>query len=314
MNVGILIYPGFAIFEFSCALELFALPRPELSQSQWYNTKIVAWESGPYDTLCGIKVECVPINRLEEFDLLVVPSWNTANSAIPETFCDELVRYQERGGRIISFCSGAFLLAQAGLLENRQATTHWRYAQTFKERFPNVHYMDDVLYVYDGTIGCSAGSAAGLDLGIEVIRRDFGHDVANTVARRLVLPAHRQGGQKQYIENPVQKTPDVFSSTLDWAAKNIELGLSVDMLADKSLMSRRSFDRKFREKLNMSPKQWLIIQQVDAAKRLLESSTDTIDTVALKSGFENAVTLRHHFKRLLNISPTHYRVQFNKTS
>lgn len=311
MKVGILIYPGFSLFEFSCAVELFALSRPELAS--WYDTKVIAWQGGPFNTTAGITVDCEYVTDFSAIDLLVVPCWNTQLDDLPGELIDSLISFKANNGRVISFCSGAFLLAQAGLLEGRQATTHWRYADLFKTYFPHIDYVDDVLYVYDGEVGCSAGSAAGLDLGIEVIRQDFGFEAANSVARRLVLPAHRQGGQKQFIEQPIEKRTDVFSSTMDWAIEHISLGISVDMLADKSFMSRRSFDRKFRQKFNMSPKQWLINQQIDVAKRILESTNQSIDEVAIHAGFDNAITLRHHFKRLVNISPTRYREQFNNS-
>ena len=197
-----------------------------------------------------------------------------------------------------------------GLLDNRQATTHWRYAEQFKFRFPNVEYVDDVLYVFDGNIGCSAGSAAGIDLGMEVIRQDYGYEVASMVARRLVMSAHRKGGQSQYVETPLQKNRTPFTETLDWARSNLKESININDLADKSHMSRRTFDRKFRRTFDISAKEWLINQRLDLARRLLEQNGRNIERVAADSGFDNATSMRHHFRRVLGVSPRQYRDQF----
>jgi AraC family transcriptional activator FtrA len=212
----------------------------------------------------------------------------------------------------VSFCSGAFLLAELGLLDGRKATTHWRYAEFFKARFPSVHYVDDVLYVYDGKIGCSAGSAAALDLGIEIIRQDFGYKIANQVARRLVLSAHRQGGQSQFVETPVLQSPGQFAKALDWALKHLSEAIDVNNMAERANMSRRTFDRKFRSSLNQSPKEWLTTQRLNLAKELLEMETANVEKVASLCGFESAITFRHHFRKNIGVSPGQYRKQFNK--
>ena len=309
-RVAILSYNHTAFFELGCAVELFALPRPEFEN--WYITDVVSFETGLLAVTGGVQILPKLITTLAEYDMLVVPSWPSSDPSVPEQLLKEIVAFNDRGGRILSFCSGSFLLAEAGLLDGRQATTHWRYAQRFKERYPNVHYVDDVLYVYDGRFGCSAGSAAGIDLGIEVIRSDFGYEIANQVARRLVIAAHRSGGQAQYVETPIIEKPNQFAVALDWALANLEKPVDIDQLAEKALMTRRTFDRRFRASLAMTPKEWLTKQRLHLARSLLESSDHTMDVIAEKCGFDNATTMRHHFRKLLQSSPSQFRNQFGR--
>lgn len=322
-NVAILTYSGLSMFELGCAVELFALPRPEFNT--WYNTDIVTFENKPLTSTANIKLETKYITDLSGYDMLVIPSWpveftatnySTINNSIKNNsnsmqISSQMQKLIARGGRIISFCSGAFLLAYSGLLNNKKATTHWRYAEKFQQNFPFIQYVDNVLYLYDGTLGCSAGSAAAIDLGLAVIRDDFGHSIANQVARRLVVASHRSGGQAQFVETPMPKKHDLFSSTLDWAIKNLTTPLSIDKLADKANMSRRTFDRKFSATFNISAKAWLIEQKVARAKQLLEESRYSIEQIAHFSGFDNAMTLRHHFRKQLGITPSQYRLQFS---
>ena len=242
--------------------------------------------------------------------MLVIPSWPTETAEIPGHVADAIRAFYGAGKRIISFCSGAFLLAQLGLLKGRTATTHWRYADKFKTRFPDTSYLQDVLYVYDGTLGCSAGSAAAIDLGIEVIREDYGYPIANQVARRLVMSAHRAGGQSQFVETPVLQIPNHFAQALDWALQNLTSVMDIDTIAGKANMSRRTFDRKFRSTFNITPNAWLIRQRINRARGLLEQNGYGIDKIAELSGFDNATTLRHHFRKMVGVSPKQYRVQF----
>ena len=291
-------------------MELFALPRPEFAN--WYQAEVVSFESGPLAVTGGLQILPKLISTLNDYDMLVVPSWSASDPAVHELLLQEMVAFNARGARLLSFCSGSFLLAEVGLLDGRQATTHWRYAQKFKERYPRVQYVDDVLYVYDGRFGCSAGSAAGIDLGIEVIRSDFGYEVANQVARRLVIAAHRSGGQAQYVETPIIEKPNQFAVALDWALANLDKPVDIDQLAQKALMSRRTFDRRFRASLAMTPKEWLTQQRLQMARSLLESSDYSMDVIAGKCGFDNATTMRHHFRRMLQSSPSQFRNQFGR--
>lgn len=308
-NIAILSYPNAALFELGCAVELFALSRPEFEH--WYKCEVISFSVPPLPVTGGLQLQAKTVATLEPYSMLVIPSWPvTTNHTVPPELGAEILRFYQQGKRIISFCSGAFLLAELGLLDGRKATTHWRYAGQFKQRFPKVNYVDDVLYVYQEQLGCSAGSAAALDLGIEIIRQDYGYQMANQVARRLVLSAHRKGGQSQFVETPLLQQSGLFTQALDWASANLTAPISIDTLAGKAGMSRRTFDRKFRSTFNMTAQDWLIQQRLERVKALLENSSGQIEHIAALAGFESAITLRYHFRKILGVSPVEYRQQF----
>ena len=307
-KIAILASADVALFELACAVELFGLARPEYEH--WYDCEVVSFEPGLQQATCNVQLQVKTIKQLGAYSTLIVPNWPTSPQQVDSILARELKKFHQAGKRILSFCSGAFLLAELGLLDGRRATTHWRYAEQFKSRFPRVSYVEDVLYIYDGQIGCSAGSASGIDLGLEIIREDYGHKVANQVARRMVLSAHRSGGQSQFVDQSVSSRPDQFAQSLDWALKNLSQSIDIDTLARTAKMTRRTFDRKFKASLNQSPKTWLTQQRLNKAKELLEERKLNIEQIADQSGFETATTLRHHFKRCLGISPTQYRSQF----
>ena len=309
-KVAILTYDKLALFELGCAVELFALPRPEIKN--WYQCEVITFNQSPMNATGNIKIQAKLVESLNSYNMLIIPSWPVKQSQVPQTLKQEIQSFHQRGGRLVSFCSGAFLLAELGLLNNKRATTHWRYAELFKQKYPLVKYVDDILYLYQGQIGCSAGSSAAIDLGLQVIREDFGYEICNQVARRLVLSPHRDGGQSQFVETPIEKRPNKFATTLDWAVDNLTACLSVSDLAAKANMSRRTFDRKFRAALNLSPKEWLTLQRLNLAKSLLETGNDSIELVAIQSGFENVLTLRHNFRKHLKLSPSQYRSQFGR--
>lgn len=311
-HLAILTYNGVALFEMSCGVELFGLPRPEFDA--WYQCDLVTLEKKTVHSTMGVQINSTVVENFDDYDLLIIPSWPTDQSDIPEALKESLIKFYHSGKRLISFCSGAFLLAELGILDQQKATTHWRYAEKFQTRYPLVHYVDNVLYVYDGHIGCSAGSAAAIDLGLEVIREDFGYHIANQVARRLVLSAHRKGGQSQFAETPVLHSKTTLHHAVDWALDHLHQTINIDTLAQKSNMSRRNFDRKFRASFNTTPKTWLTLQRLHLAKSLLENNHYSIEKIAEQSGFENANLMRHHFRKEFGISPTEYQSQFtNKT-
>mgnify|MGYP000324001995 FL=1 len=308
-NVALLTYDRAALFELGCATELFALPRDEFET--WYQAEVVTFDAKPLTTLAGLGLVAKQITDLTAYQTLVVPSWPTQNTKPTTAMAKAILEHYHTGGRILSFCSGAFLLAELGLLDGRQATTHWRYARQFEHKFPHVQYVENVLYLFDGRLGCSAGSSAALDLGLEVIRQDHGDAVANRVARRLVLSAHRSGGQSQYAETPVDRNQyGHFSNAISWASQNLAREIKVDELAKRANMSRRSFDRKFTANFKLSPKDWLTHQRLTQAKALLEQESYDMDTIAALTGFNNATTMRHHFRRVLGTTPTRHRRQF----
>lgn len=308
-RVAILTYPDTALFELGCAVELFALPRPEFQD--WYQADVISFDRQALRATGNILLQVKQIESLTGYDMLVIPGW-PVNLQPGDDLLREIRALHGRGGTVISFCSGAFLLAASGLLAGRTATTHWRYADAFRQRFPAVHYADDILYVFDDRIGCAAGSSAALDLGMAIIRQQHGYQIANQVARRLVMAAHRSGGQSQFVATPMIRTSDHFADTLDWAINHLDSGVSIDMMARRANMSRRSFDRKFRASMNISANDWLTLQKLELAKLLLESTHLSIERVASQSGFDNAITLRHNFRKHLQSSPSHFRRQFGR--
>ncbi|MCO1335909.1 helix-turn-helix domain-containing protein [Microbulbifer sp. OS29] len=310
-KVAILAHRQVSLFELGCATELFCLPRPELSEL--YSGEIVTFAEENALATGGLALACRQVESLMEYDLLVIPCWSTATQpqdAYLERVSRELAEFAAAGRQILTFCSGAFLPAELGLFDGRQATTHWLYADHFRERFPKVEYVGDVLYVWEGSLACSAGSTAAIDLGIEFLRRNHGYELANSVARRLVMAPHRRGSQAQYVEMPVAKRPDHFSAALDWAIVNLDGAIKIDDLAQRAHLSRRSFDRKFRQSMGIAPKEWLIQQRLRAVQKALESGKESVDRAAQMAGFESSATLRHHFRRAFGISPSEYQRQF----
>lgn len=308
-NIAIMTYNNASLFELGCAVELFATPRPEITN--WYQTEVISLDQGPHDTSAGLQISSKYVENLDQYDTLVIPSWPTDVKKIKGKLADEIKQFHNQGKCILSFCSGAFLLAAIGILNNRKATTHWRYSTKFKKMFPSIDYVGDVLYVYDGVLGCSAGSAAAIDLGIEVIRQDYGNKIANQVAKRLVMSPHRKGGQSQYVDPTTSHKPNQLADTLEWALNNIQSNFTVETMANTAKMSRRTFDRKFRSLLQITPKEWITQQRLNIAKELLEHNNTNIDLIADQSGFVNATTMRHHFRKVLGVSPRQYRDQFN---
>lgn len=310
LKVAILVQQPIALFELGYAVELFALPKTRYPN--WYNTEVVTFADGPQAGVAGVSLQIKQVTNLDGYDFLVVPAWPFQQAEVSPILANAVIKLHQRNKRIITFCTGAFLLAESGLLNGRKATTHWAYAEEFCQRYPAIEYIDNVLYLYDGVIGCSAGSAAGIDLSMEVIRNDYGYKIANQVARRMVMPPHRSGGQSQFVESPIITGPNRFSSALDWALNNLQHKITIDTLAQQALMSRRSFDRKFRAAFNLSPQQWLIQQRLNKAKILLEETDLSIDKVASLSGFDNTLSFRRHFKKVLTLAPRQFREQFGK--
>lgn len=309
-HTAILSYPGASLFETACASECFCLPRPELSA--WYSGKLITFAKDEVVSKCGVHLTPTQVSHLDRFDMLVVPSWFTDGTRADKEVEQAILAFHRKGKRILSFCSGAFLLAQLGLFQDAKATTHWMYADAFQRQFPHLSYVPDVLYLFDGSIGCSAGSAAAIDLCLEVIRHDHGHDTANQIARRMVLSAHRKGSQRQFADTPLPKPQGDFSEALDWANQHLNTPISMAQLAEKANMSRRNFDRRFKANFNLTPKEWLTHQRLNKAKSLLESPKIQMEQIAQSTGFGNANALRHHFRKTLGITPTDYRQQFQQ--
>ena len=312
MRAAILVQTPISLFELGYAVELFALPANRYDQ--WYETQVITFAGGMQQGIAGVELNVSRVVDLDPYQLVIIPAWSIQHSVLSEPLAEAITNHFFRGGRLLTFCTGAFLLAELGLLNGRQATTHWAYAENFRQRYPKVNYVEDVLYLYDGKIGCSAGSAAGIDLSLEVIRQDYGYRIANQVARRLVMSPHRSGGQSQFVETPILKTPNRFANAIDWAISHLAEKITVAQMAEQAVMSRRSFDRKFKAAFNLSPQQWLIRQRLGKTKELLENTELTIEQIAILVGFDNAMTMRHHFRKFYTLSPSQFRQQFGQKS
>lgn len=308
------VYDGLCTFEFGCTYEIFGLPRPELDRP-WYRFEVCAAEPGPLRAAGGLAVRApYGLDAIERADTVIVPGWKSPDAPAPPALLAALARVVERGGRLASICSGAFLLAAAGVLDGRRATTHWRYTAALARRYPQIRVDPDVLYVDEGPVLTSAGSAAGLDLCLHMVRCDHGAAVANAVARRLVLAPHRDGGQRQFVETPVAAGPDAgrLAKLLDWLPGHIDEAHSVADLAARAGMSVRNFQRRFREATGLPPGDWLNRQRVERARRLAETTELTVEQIATRAGFGSVETLRHHFRRLVGTAPTDYRRTFGR--
>ncbi|MBK6871868.1 MAG: helix-turn-helix domain-containing protein [Kineosporiaceae bacterium] len=255
------------------------------------------------------------LGALRSADTIVVPGLGRSGWPVPEPELAALRRAAARGVRLVSICTGAFVLAAAGVLDGRRATTHWRYAARLQREFPLVEVDPDVLFVDDGQVLTSAGLAAGLDLCLHVVRRDRGAAAATALARHLVVAPHRAGGQAQFIERPVPDEPDAgLAATREWVLQRLAEPWSVERLARHARCSSRTFARRFRAETGTTPAQWLIGQRVAEAQRLLELTDLPVEQVADRVGFGAGVTLRQHFVRALGVSPTAYRTTFRGTA
>lgn len=310
-DVAAFVYRELSMFEFSVLGEVFGRPRPEL-EVEWYRFRPLAIEDGPLSTDAGLElIAPQDWSSLESADTIVVPGWRSASERPPERALEALRDAHERGARIVSICSGVFVLAAAGLLDERRATTHWRYADELRRRYPRVQVNEDVLYVSDGNLYTSAGSAAGIDLCLHLVRLDHGAAIANHVARRLVMPAHRDGGQRQFIPSPVETgTRDQLGPLLGWIDENLDLRLSLDDLADRACLSARHFRRRFKERTGLSPQRYVRLRRVDRARALLEDSDLSVEQVAQAVGFGSAQSLRQHFRTVVGTTPLAYRRSF----
>lgn len=310
--MAVLAFDGMAPFELGCVVEFFGLPRPEL-EAPWYDLKVCAESLEPLRVVGGFTMRAEHgLDVLAAADTVVVPGANV-HGPVSEPLVAALREAHARGARMVSICSGAFALAAAGLLDGRAATTHWRYTGLLQERFPAVRVNPSVLYVDDGDVLTSAGSAAGLDLLVHLVRRDHGPNVANAVARRLVIPPHREGGQAQFIQaavTPVEED-DAVATAMAWALDHLADPIAVAGLARVAHMSERTFIRRFKRQTGTSPLRWVISQRVAASLPMLESTAAPVEEIGAAVGFESPVTFRHHFTRAMRTSPSAYRKAFS---
>lgn len=307
-------YDQLCTFEFGIATEIFALARPEMGPN-WYRFAVAGLDEGEMRSTGGLRFAVDGrLDLLAEAGTIIIPGWRGIDAPVPQVLIEALQAAHARGARILSFCSGVFVLAAAGLLDGQRATTHWRYTDMLTARFPAIAVTPDVLYVDAGSVLTSAGTAAGLDLCLHLIRRDFGTEAANLVARRLVMPAHRYGGQAQFIRQVVPRTHESsrLGPLLDHMREDLGADHTVSALARRAGMSNRTFLRRFESTTGMTPARWLLAQRLGKARDLLEETNASVEEIAALSGFGTTGTLRHHFRLHLSTTPAAYREAFGR--
>ena len=311
-----IVYDRLCTFEFGCVTELFALERPELGVD-WYRFAVCAAESGPIRAAGGIHVSApYTLRMLDRAATIVVPGWRDPDELPPEPLLKKLRAAYERGARLCSICSGVFVLAAAGVLDGKTVTTHWRYADKLQQRYPQLSVKADALYADEGQVMTSAGSAAGLDMLLHLVRRDHGGAIANRVAQRLVVPPHREGGQAQFVPRPMpQDDSSRLARLMDWVRANPSQPHTLKSLAGHAAMSPRTLQRQFRDATGMAPYEWLIRERVAIARDLLESPAGLpMARVAELAGFGSEESLRRHFRRIALTSPGAYRKKFGASA
>ncbi|OMS47588.1 transcriptional regulator FtrA [Burkholderia pseudomallei] len=308
-----LAYDRLCTFEFGCVVELFALPRPELGVD-WYRFAVCASEPGPVRAAGGIKVQApYRLALMDRADTIVIPGWRDPDETPPEPLLKKLRAAHRRGARLCSICSGVFVLAAAGVLDGATVTTHWRYAERLRARYPALRVNPDALYVDAGRIVTSAGSAAGLDMLMHLVRRDHGSAIANRVAQRLVLPPHRDGGQAQFVPRPLPSVGgDRLAKLIDWMRAHAGQPHTLASLAARAAMSPRTLQRQFRDATGLGPYEWLIRERVGLAKEMIERDPALpVARVAALAGFGSEESLRRHFRRIAATSPAANRRSFD---
>ncbi|HWB38343.1 MAG TPA: helix-turn-helix domain-containing protein [Rugosimonospora sp.] len=312
-EIAVVALDGVVTFDLGVPTQVFHAARGADKQPR-YRVRVCTPDGAPVRTSAGFAV--LPdhdLGLLEEADTVIVPGIAEAHlrPPAPASVVRALRAAANRGARIMSICTGAYVLADAGLLDGRPATTHWAFAETFRRRYPQVKLDPDVLFVDDGQVLTSAGVAAGIDLCLHVVRTDHGSEVANRAARRAVVPAWRDGGQSQFIERPVPPVGETSTAAARaWALDRLAHPIELADMAAYARMSVRTFTRRFREETGLSPGRWLLRQRVEHARQLLESTDLTVDAVAARAGFGTAVSLRQHLHAVVGVSPAAYRRAF----
>ncbi|MFI6601462.1 helix-turn-helix domain-containing protein [Nonomuraea sp. NPDC050536] len=308
-TIALAVADGILNFELAMAYELLGTA-PPTPVERWYEVVICGTGTVRADGRFVLEPDC-GLDRLAQADTVIVPGWADVDEDPPADLVDAVRAAHEAGARVASLCTGAFVLAAAGLLDGRRATTHWAHAETLASRYPRVEVDPDVLYVDNGSVLTSAGKAAAMDLCLHLVRRDHGSAIANAVARRLVVPPHRPGGQAQFVTTPVPEQPDhPLSELLAWVARRLDQPLTVEDLARQANMSSRHLGRHFRSMTGTTPLQWLLTQRIRRAQELLEATDDSVGAIAEATGMGTATTLRRHFNRTVGVPPDAYRRTF----
>jgi AraC family transcriptional regulator, transcriptional activator FtrA len=301
------------LFEFAVPCGVFGQDRRDLDP-RWYELFICQTGPEPHQAGSGLRLEAtLGLDAIESADMVVVPACVMPSYSPPPELLDALRAAHERGARIAALCSGAFVLAAAGLLDGREATTHWMYADELRRRYPRVRVNEHPLYVDEGDILTSAGTAASIDLCLHIVRKDFGAAAAADLSRRMIIAPHREGGQAQYIPPlPAKTRTDGLAPVLEWALRHLDRPLTIAQLADRAGMSVRTFGRQFARQIGNTPLKWLNQQRLARARELLETTDLAVDVVAQRSGLGTGAGLRQYFQRDLGTTPAAYRRIFRR--
>ncbi|NLA50744.1 MAG: helix-turn-helix domain-containing protein [Alcaligenaceae bacterium] len=313
VGIAVFVFDGISLFHLSVPSTIFNTVT--IDNQAVYDLNYFSLIPGQVSSEEGVTIEVkYGLELLETADVIIIPAWKNPEQPAPEALTEALQKAYKLGKQIVGLCLGAFVLGDAGLLDHKEATTHWLSQDTFAERFPNVQFRPDVLYLDEGNIITSAGTVAAIDCCLHLVRKQHGCDLANHIARLLITPPHRQGGQAQYIERPVAQLPSEqrLNDALEWARNNLSSPLSIKLLADRCHMSQRNFTRRFRQATGATFNQWLTTERIAQAQRLLESTESSIELIAHEVGFNSAVSLRQQFSKKLGISPSDYRKSFYK--
>ncbi|MGY6652902.1 helix-turn-helix domain-containing protein [Amycolatopsis sp. TRM77291] len=313
-SVAVLAFEGISPFHLAVPSLVWGPESPAGDMEPWPIT-VAAVEAGRLTTSAGYAID-VPagLGTLAKADIVVVPWWSDPETSTPSPVAAALRAAHERGALVVGLCLGVFALADAGILDGRAATTHWKWVETFRRRFPSVELRPEELYVDEGDIVTGAGATAGIDTCLHLLARTAGQVVANRVARRIVAAPHRPGGQAQFIELPVPAADeDPLTTVMNWAQSRLDARHSIDDLATRAHMSRSTFTRSFRARTGTTVHSWLVAQRLARARQLLETTGLGIDAVAAQSGFGTPARLREHFAAALGTTPTRYRVEFSAT-
>jgi AraC family transcriptional regulator, transcriptional activator FtrA len=309
--VAIVVYDGVTAFELGIACEIFGSHWSQILGVPWYRSRVCALTPGPVTVDAGLELQAPGgAEHIVSADtVIVLPS---VAAEVPAGICATIRRAHSRGSRVVSLCTGAFALAAAGLLDGRRATTHWTECADLARRYPKVTVDPGVLFVDEGDIFTSAGSAAGIDLCLHLVRQDYGTEIATQLARQLVVAPQREGGQAQYISAPMPEldSSSLFADTVTWLQEHLNEPVTVEELAARSAMSPRTFARRFLASTGTTPYQWLLRQRIQFAQRLLETTDLPVDAIAEATGFSTAANLRKHFGRTVHTSPQSYRRTF----
>lgn len=311
LRIAVVAFERISPFHLSVPCVIFGDAHPGVPSFEFI---VCAVKPGILNTTAGFGIHVTHgLEALASADIIIIPSWRDPAETPPALLLSALTAAAQRGATIVGLCLGAYVLAAAGLLDGRRATTHWAYAADFARRYPLTQVDANVLYIADDRILTSAGTAAGIDCCLYMLRQKYGAETANSVARRLVVPPHRQGGQAQFIEQPVPASANDsrLAELLDWVRSNPALPHTLDSLAQRALMSRRTFTRHFRQLTGSTVGAWLLGQRLALSQRLLEGTEHDIAQIADLTGFASPVTLRHHFRKAFGVSPSAWRDTFN---